>query len=492
MLSFSETKVNCSRSKKVVIIGAGMAGLAAAHTLSTADNKMLFDIKLLEAKPCPGGRVRSVPIQDRKSIVELGARFLYDYKKTAPNFAKFLESRQLTSNTTFWTHSELLKDSTIHLLSNGEEIDCTFAKHYKTVFVDVMNELAECSSKEDWYCLMRKHWPGLTISDMSLEKYFDQRFFKSLSVSPSGQCTPKHIYDRMITYEIFMDGAKLVDVDVNQFFDFQDPDGEYLEPPTFATIVDSICNELPPDTLQCSRVVKSINWTDKAASKDKDIPPITVLCENNHKYEADHVIITTSLGVLKMWASNDMFNPSLPTDKLNAISKLGMGNGCSVYYEFSSPLIDKEHSEIEFFWCEEDKHPTKYRWLQSLDSLTRVSNTFIYGFWLSGSNAKGFEEASESTRLKAISFILKKFLKKTVTPISVISGFWMSDPYTRGTYSYCANGSCQKDRVTLAKPIHGATPFQLLFAGEATHPTIFSTVNGAFETGVQQANLLLE
>ncbi len=42
-------------------------------------------------------------------------------------------------------------------------------------------------------------------------------------------------------------------------------------------------------------------------------------------------------------------------------------------------------------------------------------------------------------------------------------------------YSYCAKGSDEKDRVALSEPVNGSTSMQLLFAGEATHVSMYGT-----------------
>lgn len=59
--------------------------------------------------------------------------------------------------------------------------------------------------------------------------------------------------------------------------------------------------------------VTSIDYTD---SQNKY--PITVTTKNNRKFEADHVIVTVSLGVLKA-QHKKLFNPQLPSEKVDAI-----------------------------------------------------------------------------------------------------------------------------------------------------------------------------
>ena len=88
--------------------------------------------------------------------------------------------------------------------------------------------------------------------------------------------------------------------------------------------------------------------------------------------------------------------------------------------------------------------------------------------------------------------MLEKSLVKIVPrPVRVEKSMWISDPFVRGSYSYCAKGSGKGDRSILNEPIGGASPLQILFAGEATHPSVFSTTNGAYETGLCEAERLL-
>ncbi|MEM7446103.1 MAG: FAD-dependent oxidoreductase, partial [Pseudomonadota bacterium] len=74
----------------------------------------------------------------------------------------------------------------------------------------------------------------------------------------------------------------------------------------------------------------------------------------------------------------------------------------------------------------------------------------------------------------------------------VANGFirtnWSRDPYSLGSYSYLAQGSWQRDHVTLGQPVGN----RLFFAGEATHPFYNSTVHAAYESGLIAAEAILE
>ena len=69
---------------------------------------------------------------------------------------------------------------------------------------------------------------------------------------------------------------------------------------------------------------------------------------------------------------------------------------------------------------------------------------------------------------------------------------WHNDPLYCGSYSYPAIGSDETHRGTLAAPVNGCTPLQLMFAGEATHSSLFSTANAAYDTGITTAKTLIE
>ena len=59
---------------------------------------------------------------------------------------------------------------------------------------------------------------------------------------------------------------------------------------------------------------------------------------------------------------------------------------------------------------------------------------------------------------------------------------WRADPFSRGAYSHALPGGADA-RAILARPVNG----KLFFAGEATHPTAYSTAQGAWLSGERAA-----
>jgi len=63
---------------------------------------------------------------------------------------------------------------------------------------------------------------------------------------------------------------------------------------------------------------------------------------------------------------------------------------------------------------------------------------------------------------------------------------WRAEPFVRGSYSHAGIGAAGQ-RAVLAEPVDD----RIFFAGEACHPTDFSTAHGAYETGIAAAERIL-
>ena len=77
--------------------------------------------------------------------------------------------------------------------------------------------------------------------------------------------------------------------------------------------------------------------------------PVRVHTADGTVFEADHVIVTCSVGFLKKNAHH-MFQPLLPNDKLAAIHRLGFGTVNKIFLEFEQPWWDKDSNGMQFAW----------------------------------------------------------------------------------------------------------------------------------------------
>ncbi|XP_063391852.1 spermine oxidase-like [Cydia fagiglandana] len=228
---------------------------------------------------------------------------------------------------------------------------------------------------------------------------------------------------------------------------------------------------------------------------------VIVECSDGSLYEADNVIVTVSLGVLKDKKST-LFSPPLPEDKQTAINKISMGVLDKVVLAFDQPWWTQNISRFLFIWKEADrkKVPALDLWTTKVVGASRPmgsSNTLT--LWISGNIAKEVETLSEDTVKTKCVALLQRFmgdtLKVTVPePTAILRTTWYSNPYTRGSYTFDNTLTPQYPdaRDWLARPLTDSSGApRVLFAGEATNRRHFGTVHGASETGYREAMRLV-
>lgn len=114
----------------------------------------------------------------------------------------------------------------------------------------------------------------------------------------------------------------------------------YPDPEGSLPIVDKILFE---------KEVEKIIWPEESNNK------IQVICSDNSTYDADHVIFTLSVGVLKEKADT-MFVPSLPPRKQSAIDKIGFAATMKVWMYYPEPWWrNLSLSGIGFVWDDNDR-----------------------------------------------------------------------------------------------------------------------------------------
>ena len=238
----------------------------------------------------------------------------------------------------------------------------------------------------------------------------------------------------------------------------------------------------------------AINGVTYSTNEDGLRQPAEVRCENGETYEADHVILTTPLGVLK----DDFirFEPALPSWKLDPIQRLGFGKLNKVTLVYDKPFwnIDQDM----FGLLREADVP------DSLDQEDYVANRGrFYLFWncikttglpllialMAGDAAHQAEGISDAELVAGVTQDLALMFRQTPVPIPIetVVTRWGNDRFARGTYSYVGATSQPGDYEAMAQPIGN-----LHFAGEATCGTHPATVHGAYISGIRAAAEVLD
>lgn len=80
---------------------------------------------------------------------------------------------------------------------------------------------------------------------------------------------------------------------------------------------------------------------------------VTVKCSDGSVFEADHVLITVSLGVLKENFTK-LFTPELPIEKKNAIREIQFGAVGKIFLEFDKKFWSDDWVGVSLLWQDKD------------------------------------------------------------------------------------------------------------------------------------------
>ena len=106
---------------------------------------------------------------------------------------------------------------------------------------------------------------------------------------------------------------------------------------------------------------------------ESDCDKIIIHCADNTTYEANHVICTASLGVLKNH-NQTLFIPQLPEAKRKAIEGISFGTIGKIFLEFEKPFWPTDRSVwcgYSFLWTKsdlDDIRGTSKEWLEGVFS----------------------------------------------------------------------------------------------------------------------------
>lgn len=193
------------------------------------------------------------------------------------------------------------------------------------------------------------------------------------------------VYHQRRLLECCISGCdSLHDVSLSQFGCYKELPGCHLVIPRgFSAILDIVREGISDDKIKLNTPVCKILWGDVANVPGGSQCPedmVCVECENGDIYYADHVIITVSLGVLKV-SCDRLFNPALPQKKIDAIKHLGFGVVNKVILVFDGPVLEKPIHRIHLAWDPDMKTTENLRdkWYRKIYALEVIHDNVLVG-----------------------------------------------------------------------------------------------------------------
>jgi monoamine oxidase len=233
---------------------------------------------------------------------------------------------------------------------------------------------------------------------------------------------------------------------------------------------DGIPTMLAADTpIEYETVVDKISW-DKNGVR---------VAAGDRVWEADAVIVTVPLGVLK--SQSITFEPALPAKYTNALNQLEMGLLDRCVMKFDEVFWDTEYTTFSV------AGPDPAAWYQFIPLNGPLGIPALAAF-NSGSTAWNLETKSDDEIKAEMLAVIKAAFDAEPTVVDMVITRWGQDPFARGAYSYVPVGGSVKARNVLAEPVSD----QLYLAGEAYTDTDPSSVHGAYNSGIATAKQVLE
>src|SRR5580700_2928360 len=180
------------------------------------------------------------------------------------------------------------------------------------------------------------------------------------------------------------------------------------------------------------------------------------------------VIVTVSTNVLA--AGNIKFTPELPKRQLDAANKLSLGSYDRIALQLPGNPLGLARDDIII----EQSNSTRTALL-----FANMGSSSLCSIDVAGSFGRDLSGQGEPAMVAfAVEWLSKLFGNDTALAVKKSSATrWNAAPYALGAMSVAAPGS-QPSRKILAEPI-GC----MFLAGEATHETLWGTVDGAWESG---------
>ncbi|MEU4806139.1 FAD-dependent oxidoreductase [Actinosynnema sp. NPDC023587] len=193
-------------------------------------------------------------------------------------------------------------------------------------------------------------------------------------------------------------------------------------------------------------------------------------------FEADAVLVTLPLGVLK--AGSVVFDPPLPEAKRTAVARLGFGTLNKIALHYRAPFWPPDQYVFGYLCRETDRYPTVV--ISMWKSHGRATLVMLLGASL-GREMEGWSDEEVSDY--ATTVVRDMFGPDAPAPEHLSRTAWSADPYARGSYACIGVDGSPKDLHTLSEPVGDS----LFFAGEATNSHHWGCVHSAYESGLREA-----
>jgi polyamine oxidase len=456
----------------VLILGGGIAGVAAAKTLH---DRGVTNFRILEAEAQLGGRLRAVqvPLAGSDPItVNSGANFIQGYDPLQPDLHPLVQI--LNAPACGGIEGSFVDyDSIVVRNSQGVDISDSPILRYDDY------EAAATASET-----LREMRRNAALPDISVRQALSE-----------GGWTPGNSADEWVEWLEFDfcfaeppdNSSLLFGPPLPTYSDFGDPDntGDFLvtDNEGFVKVVRCLADEFLVENdprLHLNTRVTRIEWSD-----DCVCATATVGGSSTRTFCGRYAIMTFSIGVLQqLQAAGLEFSPPLPEETVNAVNSIRMAHYLNIVVELDTRFWEQDIVFIGYV------NETDGRYFPLTQELTHVENATVVYMTITDRLADRILRQTEEQNRQEIIAVFNNAYNLTLQPSNILSLFlpdWDINPLFLGAYSNIPVGVSNETFAALRKPLRD----RLFISGEATSRNYSGFVHGGYFSGIDTANDVL-
>ena len=472
-----------SVSTKCCIVGAGVAGLKAAHSLINDKNSQFEsnDVIIVEGQDYIGGRVKTDKTSSKIGYsYDIGAAWFHD-------------------NLTNVTLEESLDDGT--LVDDDVYFDDSDMKYYDSNGEIAMNELKLNRVMEELEHFIELYYmETLDRPDMSLLEITDlytQRYSSRLSSQQ------KKYLKHLIRYLELWFGVSSDKMSAK--YAIMSHQGRNLyNKKGYSFLLDKLLAGIPNQQIHLNNKVTKINRKSHHGK---------ILVETDKmSIECCYLVVTVPLSILALPESDPYsitWEPKLPDSVTDAINDIHFGALGKVIFEFEHCWWDEKCDRFYILPTDLDttnlsqplnnptelKHPMLMVNYQPMHNRNQTQGASLV--ILTQSPLTDYVEAHPENAWGLMKPALKSLLvpnRTFIDPINVITSKWTTNPFIRGSYTAVEVNDNPDDVIIQLSGEHPGTALSnscVRFAGEHTISEGDGCVHGAYMSGNREAQWII-
>ena len=427
---------------RVLVVGAGIAGLTVANALRSAG----VDCTVFEARPRLGGRLHTLDLAG--SPVDLGGSWLHH--PSGNRLRRFAEAAGI----------ECGPGDPLPTISTYDVATARWLPDEAMATV-LAGDLGGFAGALD--ALRQELGPGASAAE-GIDAYL-------ASSGLTGEARRRAAQGLRASVEADAAGAA-EDQSLQWLWTQEEFDDDFfgdLPRHGYVSVVDAMASGLD---VRLAAPVVGIALTDDG---------VTVSLGSGEQESGSHVVVAVPLGVLK--SQSPTFTPPLPEERADLISRLGFGRYEKVVLRFARPFWrDAGWSHLVVFPAEASQPAV---WIFDLDAFGHgpvlACHVFHSGIPLVS------EEWPTGAADWATDLIGAVLGSPCPDPVAVAVTSWGHDTCSMGSYTHVTPDCSNADLDLLGTPVAG----RILFAGEHTQSARVGYADGAMTSGLREAKRLL-